>query len=291
MAKSGLLEALGLTTPFGRPKGINPLGNTGPTGPLRAPGDVPREEVAAPKKEKGLSDADLTKALKNLPGEPRKRAEALAELAAQIGDKVRRDPIVKALRDTVAKITPFMSDAEAKKKLDKALDELVSKGIKDGIMALLKAVVGKEPSKVDRDAPRKDGPNLPERDLKERIFKLPELPLPIDQPPKLKVNRFRIESVPKTTKPSKYFNFTVTTPDWFRVNDPKMGAAWVVIAAKDDYAKSGGRPKRLADTKIDSKGKLKLSLPAPDDPGAYVIYVALGTGPEDSSLEDFAVAN
>lgn len=286
MAKSGLLDALGLTAPpLGRSRGINPLtGGPGPTGPLRKPNDVPREELPSPKK-KDMSDADLKKALSGLPADPLKRADALADIVLGVSDKLRRDPIVRALRDTIAKIVPFMSTDEAKKELDKAIKDLVEKGIKAGIKALLEAAAGKV-----RDKTPADGPTMPERDLKERILKLPELPLPIDKPPKLKVNRFRIENLPKTTPPSKYFNFTLTTPDWFKVDDANLGAAWVVIAAKDAYAKANGRPPRLRDKKIDSKGKLSLSLAAPDDPGAYVIYVVLGSGPEDSSLEEFTVA-
>jgi hypothetical protein len=289
MAKSGLLDSLGLgAPPIGRSRGINPTtGNPGPTGPIKAPNAEPREEVAAPKK-KGLDDAELTKALKNLPADAPKRAEVLAELATQVSDKIKRDPIVRALRDTLAKIQPIMSDADAKKKIDKAIDDLVSKGIKDGIMALLKLVVGKEPSKVDRDAPRKDGPNMPERDLNERIFKLPELPLPFDQPPKLKVLRFRLE-VPKTVKPSKYFDFTLTTPDGFKPDDSKTGATWVLISTKDDYDKNGGRPTVGRGVHVVAKGKQKLSHAAPDDPGRYVIFVKVGPGIEASSAEEFEV--
>lgn len=291
MANGGLLESLGLSArPFGRSKGINPTGVNGPTGPIRAPNDEPREELPAAKK-KGLGDAELTKALKNLPSEPRKRAEALADLVTQVGDKVKRDPIVRALRDVIVKIQPVMPDADARKKIDKAIDDLVAKGVKDGIMALLKAVVGKAPTKVDRDAPRKDGPNVPEKDLKEQIFKLPEMPLPFDQPPKLKVNRFRIDA-PKTVKPSRYFDFTLTTPDGFKVDDAKTGAAWVLVGAKEDYDKSGGFPRAVGrGVHITQKGKFKLSIAAPDDPGAYVIYVKVGPGPEASSREDFEVRN
>lgn len=287
MARSGLLDALGLTTPLGRPKGINPLGNTGPTGPIKAPGYEPREEVPAPKK-KGLDDADLTKALKNLPTEPVKRAEALADLVTKVSDKAKRDPIVKALRDVIAKIQPFMSDAEAKKKIDKAINDLVEKGVKEGLLQLLKAVVGKEPTKVDRDAPRQDGPNMPEKDLGEKIIKTPPIDLPFDKPPKLKVLRFRIEA-PKTVKPSKYFDFTLTTPDGFKPDDSKTGAAWVQIATKDDYDKNGGRPPIGRGVHVTNKGKQALSHAAPDDPGRYVIFVKVGPGVEASSAEEFEV--
>jgi hypothetical protein len=292
----GLLDSLGLMTPPGGKPASTPVrgGPTGPTGPLKAPGVEPREEVPAAKKEKeegkDLSDAELTKALKSLPADPPKRVEALADLVLKVSDTARRDPIVKALRDAIAKIQPIMSEADAKKKIDKAINDLVDKGVKEGIMQLLKAVIGKEPTKVDRDAPRQDGPNMPPKDLGEKIIKTPPIDLPFDKPPKLKVNRFRIEGLSKTYKPSKYFDFTLTTPDWFEVGG-RLGAGWVVIASKDEYAKTGGRPTRLRDKKIETKGKLKMSLVAPDEPGRCVIYVVVGSGPEDSSVEEFDVAN
>ena len=290
MGNSGLLAFLGLTVP----KGVAPVGGTkggpnGPTGPLRAPGYTPQEEVPTAKR-KGLDDTAIAKAIKDLPTDPPKRAEALADLVTKVSDAARRDPIVRALRDVIAKIQPIMSDKDAKKKIDKAINDLVEKGVKEGLMELLKLVVGKEPTKVDRDGPRQDGPNMPEKDLGEHILKTPPIDLPFDKPPKLKVLRFRID-VAKTLKPSKYFNFTLTTPDGFKVDDSKTGAAWVVIAAKDDYEKSGGHPRRVRDVHITQKGKFQLSLAAPDDPGPYVIFVMVGPGPEESSREDIEIKN
>ena len=81
----------------------------------------------------------------------------LADLVTKVSDAAKRDPIVRALRDVIVKIQPVMPDAEAKKKIDKAIDDLVTKGVKEGLMALLKVGVGKEPTPVDRDAPRPDG--------------------------------------------------------------------------------------------------------------------------------------
>ena len=286
----GLLQTLGLNTPTRGSTsggGAKPGGATGPTGPLKAPNYDPPEETPGPKK-KTLTDAELEKALKSLPTDPPKRAEALADLVTKVSDKAKRDPIVRALRDTIAKIQPIMSDADAKKKIDKAIDDLVDKGVKEGLMQLLKAVVGKEPTPVDRDAPRQDGPNVPEKDLKEHIFKLPEMPLPFDQPPKVRRNSFELLGLSKSYKPSKYFDFKLRTPDWFQVNG-RMGAGWVVIASKDDFDKTSGRPTRLRDKRIDSKGELSMSLAAPDEPGRYVVYIVVGSGPEDHPVHEFDV--
>ncbi len=287
----GLLQTLGLTTPTGTGTtggGAKPTGTTGqPTGPLKAPNYNPPDEVPGAKK-KTLDDDALASALKRLPTDPPKRVEALADLVTKVSDAVKRDPIVRALRDTIVKIQPIMSDADAKKKLDQAIDDLVAKGIKEGIMALLKLAVGKEPTPVDRDAPRQDGPNLPQKDLKEKIFKLPEMPLPFDKPPKVHRNSFEFVGLAKSYKPSKYFDFKLRTPEWFEPYG-RMGAGWVAIATKDDFDKSGGRP-RVRDKKIETKGELSMSLAAPDDPGRYVIFIVVGPSAEDYPVHEFDVA-
>jgi len=284
----GLLHSLGLTTPAGATGGAaKPVGPTGPTGPIKPSHYDPPDEVPAAKK-KSLDDAELSKALKSLPTDPPKRAEALADLVTKVSDTAKRDPIVRALRDTIAKIQPIMSDADAKKKIDKAIDDLVSKGAKEALMALLKAAIGKAPTKVDRDAPRQDGPNLPETDLKEKIIKLPEMELPFDKPPKVRRNSFEFLGLSKSYKPSKYFDFKLRTPDWFEPGG-RMGAGWVVIASKDDYDKTSGRPRRLRDKRIDSKGELSMSLAAPDEPGRCVIFIVVGPGPENHPVHEFDV--
>ena len=288
----GLLQALGLLAPAADGTAgskTKPRAAIGPTGPLQVPDYKPREEVPGAKK-KGLDDTELAKALKSLPTDPPKRAEALADLVAQVSDVAKRDPIVRALRDTIVRIQPVMADSDARKKIDKAIDDLLTKGAKEALMALLKVAVGKAPTKVDRDAPRQDGPNMPQKDLKEKIFKLPEMPLPFDQPPKVRRNSFELLGLSKSYKPSKYFDFKLRTPDWFVVNG-RMGAGWVVIASKDEFDKSGGRPTRLRDKRIDAKGELSMSLAAPDEPGRYVIYIVVGSGAEDRPVHEFDVAN
>lgn len=296
MARTGLLDTLGLSAPIAANKGkAPPVGGSGPTGPLRKPGDVPRDEIAAPRapdkppRPGKLDDDALAKALKSLPSAPVKRAEVLADLVTKVSDTARRDPIVRALRDTIAKIQPLMSQADAKKKIDEAIAKLVEKGAKDALMALLKAAVGKAPTKVDRDAPRKDGPNLREKDLGERILKTPELPLPIDKPPPVKVLRFRIEGIARAYKAGQGIDFALTTPDYFKPDDAKLGAARVEISTKEDFDKHQGRPTVGNGRHITQRGRQKLWLPAPMEPGRYAIFVRQGTGIEDSSVEEFEV--
>lgn len=262
---------------------------TTPRGLLQALGlpSVPNATPAAAKPQ-GLDDDALAKALKSLPSDPPKRVEALADLVTKVSDKARRDPVVRALRDAIVKIQPLMPDADAKKKIDEAITDLVDKGVKAGIMALLKAVVGKEPTKVDRDAPPTYGPRVQTKDLGEKMIVTPELPLPFDKAPKVKRNSFELLGLKRSYKPSKYFDFKLRTPDWFEPNG-HMGAGWVVIASKEDFDKSGGRP-RVRDKHIETRGELSLSLAAPDDPGTYVLFIVVGSGAESHPVHEFEVA-
>lgn len=284
----GLLQSLGLAPLPGGGTTVAPArAGGGPTGPLKKPGDEPREEVKAPPKKK-MDDAEIATALKNLPADPKKRGEALADLVTRVGDAARRDPIVRALRDLIVKVQPVMPDADAKKAIDKAIDDLVEKGIKEGIMALLTVVVGKAPTKVDRDAPPKTGPDVKEKDLDEKIFKSPEIPF--GKPPKVRRNSFELLGLSRSYKASKYFDFKLRTPDWFEPNG-RMGAGWVVIGTKDEFDKTSGRPPRLRDKRIDTRGELSMSLAAPDEPGRYVLFIVVGSGPENHPVHEFDVTN
>ena len=285
----GLLGALGLTSPAGSVTGggSKPTGATGPTAPLKPPKYNPPQELPAAKK-KGLDDAEFAKALKSLPSDPPKRAEALADLVTKVSDEARRDPVVKALRNVIVKIQPVMLDAEAKKALDKAIGDLIDKGIKEGIMALLKAVAGKAPTAVDSDAPPKYGPDIPEKDLGEKILKTPELPLPFDKPPKLHRNSFEFVGLAKSYEVSKYFDFKVRTPDWFEPYG-QMGAGRVVIASKANYDKSKGRSLSERVKQIEKKGEVPMSLAAPDKPGEYVLFIIVGLDAESHAAENIDV--
>jgi hypothetical protein len=309
---SGLLRALGLpplpargapATPGHAPAGgaaapAAPTAST-PAGAPPLPADAPRKPIDLFDPEVlrkslrepapgALDDAALAKSLKELPADPVKRAQTLTDLIPLVGDAVQREPLVKALRDALAKITPFMSDADAGKKIDDAIGGLVEKGIKKAILELLKLAVGKAPTEVDRDAPPRYGPPLQERDLGEKIIKTPEIPLPWDKPKPVRRNSFEFRGLSPNYKASKYFSFKLLTPDWFEPYG-KLGAGRVIIAGKEDYEKNGGRPTHLRDQRIEQKGEVKMSLAAPDEPGTYVMYIFLGTGPESHPVETLEV--
>jgi hypothetical protein len=297
MTTTGLLQTLGLRSPAGntRPGGKQPGGPTGPTGPIKRPHYDPPDEVRQPAKEKGsgtgggagkdLSDDELKKILSSLPTDPVKRTEVVADAVSRITDIARRDPIARALRDWLAKKQPFTSDANARKKLDEGIKSLVEKGIKEGLLALVSGVLGKEPGKIDRDQKAKDPITTPENDTGEHIVKSPEFDLPIDKPGKVKHTNFQFLSAPTSVTGGKYFSIKLRTPTNFKPG--KAGSAYVAISSKADFdAKS---PRRASDVKFDSKGDLSLSIVAPLEAGRYVMYVVVGPSREEQPLHELDV--
>jgi hypothetical protein len=264
-----LLQKLGLGSP---PRGVpgNPPPPGGPTGPLRRPGDLPHEEIRAAPQKRQLTNEQFDDIFKRLPADPRKRAEALAELGTRIGDEARKHKVVTALRDVISKIQPFMSKKDAKKKLDEALDELSSKGIKKGVMALLEAAFGEAPERpVDGTVTRKE-PG-------EHIVDGPELDSPLDKPKPVQRFAFRFEDMPSRVPPSKYFKIKLRVPTDFKPDDKKYGATRVVCQSLTDYTTSHGRPPFVIDKRIadrgDKQGLQSMDLQAPDEPGDYVLFI------------------
>jgi hypothetical protein len=217
-----------------------------------------------------------------LPADPQKQVDLLAEAIARTQDAVKRDKLVRALRDAVAKIQPVMSDKDAKKQIDKAIDSLIESGSKKLLLDLITAIVGKGPSQQpDPDQPHPVGPGTKEKDLGEHIIKSPEIP--IGKPPAVHRNSFEFRGLPKIAKPSSYVSFKLITPDWFDPN--KTPGSWVMIMTPADHAakKLGGND---TDVHIVSKGTLSLSMRMPDDPGSYVIVIKIQSGFEDYPVEE-----
>jgi len=270
---TSLLKILGLPTPAAPPAAAPPL--AGPDGrsiDLNLP--------------KGYDpDAPTKKPIDTrLPSDPKERVDFLADAVLKVQDAVRRDKLVVALRDAIVRIQPVMSDKEAKKKIDEAIDSLISTGSKKLLTALLVAVVGKAPTKMPEDGKRPTGPAIKEKDIGETIFKSPELPLPFDQPKKRRQNHFEFRTLPRSARAGSYIDIVLRTPDWFEPYG-KMGAGRVVIMKAEDHRKEGDRATKLSDKRIESRGDVKMSLRVPDDPGRCVVGVYVGSGLESHPLE------
>src|SRR4051812_32723620 len=116
---ASLLSALGLPVPAHGLPAQAPSGPKQPTGPIRAPGIEPQDELpvrrpAAPdgggaRKADEPSDAEIANAKAGFEKTQLKGAEQLAAVVARMGEKQRRDPLVAVLRDGLARIEPFVS--------------------------------------------------------------------------------------------------------------------------------------------------------------------------------------
>ncbi len=228
----------------------------------------------------GKPAADL-----KLPADPQKQVDLLADAIARTQDAAKRDKLIRALRDAVAKIQPVMSDKDAKKQIDKAIDSLIESGSKKLLLDLITAIVGKGPStQPDPDQPHAPGPNVKEKDLGEHIFKSPEIPL--GKPPAVHRNSFEFRGLPKSAKPGLSISFKLLTPDWF---DPgKTPGSWVMVMTPEDHDanKLGGND---TDVHIDGKGTLDLRMRMPEAPGSYVIVIKIQSGFEDYPVEPIEV--
>jgi hypothetical protein len=218
-----------------------------------------------------------------LPADPKKQVDVLADAISTVQDVAKRDKLVRALRDAVARIQPVMSDKEAKKAIDKAIDSLVESGSKKLLLSLIEAAIGKKATTMpDDDKRTQTGPPLKEKDLGEHIIKSPEIP--IGKPPAVHRNSFEFRGLPKTAKPSAYVDFKLLTPDWFDPN--KTPGSWVVLMEAEDFKTNKQSAHNLHDRHIEAKGTLDMSLAMPDDPGHYVIAIKIQSDFESYPVED-----
>lgn len=257
-----------------------PASGVGKPFDLRLPGlDLPPPRYGGGDGSDKSRDGDLKS-----PADP-KQIDLLADAIARTQDAAKRDKLVRALRDAVAKIQPVMSDKEAKKQIDKAIDSLVESGSKKLLLDLVTAIVGKGPSQQpDPDQPHPVGPSVKEKDLGEHIFKTPEIP--IGKPPAVHRNAFEFRGLAKSAKPGGSIGFKLITPDWF---DPgKTPGSWVMLMTPADHAanKLGGND---TDVHIDGKGTLELRMRMPDEPGGYVIVIKIQSGLEPYPVEPIEV--
>ena len=267
-----LLETLGLT-PLHPSPGMPP-----------APAAATGAASPGPPVSLKMRPSDATATDAKLPADPKKQVDLLADAIVKVQDAAKRDKLVVLLRDALVKIPPVMSDKDARKAIDKAIDSLIESGSKKLLLSLIEAAVGKKATTMpDDDKRAQTGPPLKEKDLGEHILKSPEIP--IGKPPAVHRNSFEFRGLPRSARPSSYIDFTLRTPDWFEPYG-RMGAGWVLIMEADDYKKNRDGAARLKDRHIEQKGELKLSLAMPDDPGNYVIAIKVGP-----SLESYPVEN
>jgi len=211
----------------------------------------------------------------------------LTELIKKTQDAAKRDPIIRALRDEFAKIQPFMPQKDAKKAIDDAIDSLVKTGFDEAIKAILKGIIGKDPSAVDPNHGPQTGPYAPTPFPSPQV-KIP-LPLPFDKPPQVpKSFQYHFKDGPrKTYGPGEDIKFTVVPPSDF---DTTSGSKRLIIVAEAD--RSADIPERLGQFDLESSKEAKVQMKAPQKPGKYVIRVDVAgrrSAADSASDQEFEV--
>lgn len=260
----------------------------GPLGlpPLNLPADAPTlapvpslrlpDDYQLPEGKPAGSDLKL-------PADPKKQVDLLIDAIGKVQGAAKRDKLVAALRDAIVKIQPVMSDKDAKKALDKAIDSLVESGSKKLLMALLEAATGRKATEVKDGDRTQTGPPMKEKPLDEHIFTIP-LPLPFDKPPPVHRGSFEFRGLPRKARVSSYVDFTLRTRDGF-----ESFTGDVVVMEADDFKKNGQHANRLKQKQIEDKGDVKMSIAMPDEPGQYVIGIFIRSVLESYPIEDIEV--
>jgi len=325
---ASLLATLGLPLPARVPPGQAPAAPKQPTGPIRAPGVEPREELPArsppaqgtgtpqapggpgpttlqmrpdpigtgglppnlrPRNPDGDSagkpgeptDAEIATAKAAFEKTQLKGAEQLAAVVARIGEKQRRDPLVAALRNGLARVEPFISDEKFKKGLHAALDELANRGLEKGFVSLIELAIGKTSGEVKR-------PDTGVPPTGTKPDKAPgEVIVTKDTPfGDAKGNaRFVFEGAPVSVAPGQSMIFKVWTPARWTLRKKRWDNTRVIVEAKG----SGPKAATLPSAPFGKKGANDVKLKAPDVPGVYVLYIEAGGIREPSPEHDFKV--
>jgi outer membrane protein OmpA-like peptidoglycan-associated protein len=101
--------------------------------------------------------------------------KALTELIKKTADAVKRDPLVRKLRDALVEMQPLMPAKDARKAIDDAIDALVKAGSDAGIMAILQAITGRSPSPVTDQQREQTGPAVSQ--VPATILQGPKIPI------------------------------------------------------------------------------------------------------------------
>jgi len=287
---ASLLSTLGLSLPRRGLPGQAPTGRRQPTGPIRAPGVTPREELPAPRppaegKRSGNSgeptDAEIAAAKAAFEKTRLKGAEQLAAVVARIGEKQRRDPLVAVLRNGLARIQPFVSDEKFRKGLHAALDELASKGLEKGFVKLIELALGKTAGEVKRpDTGVPPTGTKPDKAPGEVIV---TKDIPIGD---AKGNaRFVFDGAPARVAPGQPMLFKVWTPARWKLSDSRWDNTRVIVEARGNGPKSAALPSAA----FRRKGANEVKLKAPEVAGVYVLAIEAGGIREPSPEHDFSV--
>jgi outer membrane protein OmpA-like peptidoglycan-associated protein len=202
----------------------------------------------------------------------------LTELIKKTADAVKKDPLVRQLREKLAAL-PMMPD---KKEMDKAIDALVKAGSDAGIMAILQAITGRSPSPVTDQQREQTGPAVSQ----VPTTMLPALKIPINDIPKTHPSSsFHYSNGPQASyAQGAKIRFTLIPPSGFLT---RPGTKQVAIVGENDG--NVRNPHVFASVALDSAGPTSIEMTAPTVVGNYQFVVLIGLDPDTSSRQEFEV--
>ena len=257
-----LLDSLGLTSPG---TGRLPPAQTadGRKVDLNLPPDYIQKQEEA---KQGKPKVDF-----KLPSDPKAQLDLFAQAIEKTTDAAQRDKLVRGLRDALSKIPqPFLKPDEVKKKIDDGIRSLIDSKSKELLLKLIEAAVGQKAQKVDPDAKPAYGPRVEEKDLGEKILKIP-LPFPGDAPKKPVQGSFEFRGLPRSARPSSYVSFKLRTPHWWDAG--RYPGSYVVSMDATAYERDKDRATTAGETHLVESGELSLSILLPDAPGVAVLAI------------------
>jgi Domain of unknown function (DUF4157) len=273
----------GATSPFEAAKGKG--GAAAPLAPEKSKGapSEPSGGLSDKKRETKGTPLPLSPPAQAAPPAAVGEIKGLTDLIKKTTDAAQKDALVKKLRNLFSRIQPFMPPQDAQRAIDDAIQSLVKDGADQGILAILRGVTGVAPTTMPEDR-NQTGPNVPQKDLGEKIFKGPKIPWNDAPrlPPRLTFDyRNGLQTSYAAGDPIR---FTVIPPENFY---ELLGAKRVVIVAEAD--RQTPNPERFGSVVLDSASPKSIELTAPTKPGKYVIRVDYGQGFDYSSVRVFEV--
>ena len=267
-------------------------GNWTPGGPLptRDPigtGGLPpnlrpeKPDGGPPAKPNEPTDTEIATAKAEFEKTQLKGAEQLAAVVARIGDKQRRDPLVAKLRNGLAKIEPFVSDAKFKKGLHAALDELANKGLEKGFLKLIELAIGKTAGEVKRPDTSVPPTGTKPDEAPGEVIVTKDIPIGGGKGNE----RFVFEGVPSKVTPGQSMSFKVWTPARWSLKNKRWQNTRVIVEARG----TGPKGTALPSAPFRSKGANAVKLKAPDVAGVYVLYIEVDGMRETSPEFEFEV--
>lgn len=209
--------------------------------------------------------------------------KVLTEMIERAQDAATKDPVVRTLRDLFASLPSPLPKDQTKKMIDDAIRSFINDGVKDALMKILELIAGRSATRMPEGRPE-PGPNVPQVDLHQKMS--PPLKFPLDVVPKPpKKLGFEFKNI-QGTQVGSFITFRlVVPPDYDSLGDGGAKRIVVVPAGATD-----GPPVTVRSLPVTTRMPIEVDIPAPSEPGRYVLEVWAGMRWQDEYTVEIAPA-